>query len=161
MAAVRAAVAAAALLGSAAGRADPIAALPPVVGATQAFVSDELTGLGLRGFDPITYFLGGPRAGEAGIELLWSGVVWRFANEGNRAAFARDPKVYAPRLGGYDPSAAAEGALVAADPAVFVVGERLYLFRNETSRARFLAEPSIEARAEARWPELSRGLVQP
>jgi hypothetical protein len=162
MAAVRAAVAAAALLGSAAGRADPIAALPPVVGATQAFVSDELTGLGLRGFDPISYFLGTPRAGEAGIELLWSGVVWRFANEANRAAFARDPKLYAPRLGGYDPSAAAEGALVAADPAVFLVrGERLYLFRNEASRARFLAEPSIEARAEARWPELRRGLVQP
>jgi hypothetical protein len=152
----------AALLGSVtAGRADPLAALPPVIGATELIVSDELTGLGLRGFDAVSYFLGTPRAGEAALELLWSGVVWRFANEGNRAAFARDPKVYAPRLGGYDPSAAAEGALVAADPAVFVVGERLYLFRNETSRARFLAEPSIEARAEARWPELSRGLVQP
>ena len=144
------------------GGAEPLAALPPVIGATELIVSDELTGLGLRGFDAVSYFFGAPRAGEEGFELLWSGVVWRFANESNREAFRRDPKVYAPRLGGYDPVAVAEGALAAADPALFLVRrDRLYLFRSEANRSRFLAEPAIEQKAEARWPELSRGLVRP
>ena len=31
------------------------------------------------------------------------GAIWRFRNEGNRAAFAADPEVYMPRFGGYDP----------------------------------------------------------
>ena len=153
----------AALLGSVtAGRTDPLRSLPPVIGATELIVSDERTGLGLRGFDAVSYFLGAPRAGQEGVELLWSGVVWRFASESNREVFRRNPQVYAPRLGGYDPTAAAEGALVAADPTLFAVRhDRLYLFRNEANRARFLGEPAIEQKAEARWPELSRALVKP
>jgi hypothetical protein len=150
------------LIGAAtAGRADPLPALP-VIGATELIVADERTGLAVRGFDAVSYFLGAPRAGEEGIELLWGGVVWRFANEANREAFRRNPQVYAARLGGYDPTAAAEGALVAANPALFLVRrDRLYLFRSEANRSRFLAEPAIEQKAEARWPELSRGLVRP
>jgi hypothetical protein len=157
-----AALGAFALLAVARAQADPLSSLPPVIGATEMFVSDELSGLGLRGFDAVSYFLGEPRPGLARLEVGWSGLVWRFANEGNRAAFERDPRVYAPRLGGYDPVAAAEGTLIAADPTLFLVrGDRLYLFRKEASRARFLAEASIQARAEAGWPDLSRGLVKP
>ena len=143
--------------------ADSRTALPPVVGATEVFATDELSGLALRGFDPVSYHLGpAPRPGQAGIELIWSGVVWRFANEGNRAAFERDPTVYAPRLGGYDPIRAAEGTLIAADPTVFVVrGSRVYVFRSKETQARFLADPSIQGKAEARWLDLSRDLVQP
>jgi hypothetical protein len=143
-------------------RAQPLDGFPPVVGASEVFVADERSGLGLRGFDPVSYFLApAPLPGREAVELIWSGVGWRFASAANREAFARDPDIYAPRIGGHDASAAADGRLVAADPTVFAIaGDRLYVFRNERSRARFLADRSLAGRAEARWPELQRGLVR-
>ena len=116
--------------------------------------------LGLRGFDPVSYFLdAGPQSGSDRFELSWGGRVWRFASGANRAAFAEDPVVYAPRLSGYDAAGVLDGRVVDADPAVFaVIGERLYLFRDAERRARFLADPSLARTAEARWPTL-RGLL--
>ena len=76
--------------------------------------------------------------------------VWRFRNEGNRAAFAEHPEVYTPRFGGYDPVAIARGASVPGHPLFWsVTGERLYLFYSAEARAAFLAEPGniIEARS--------------
>ena len=112
--------------------------------------------LTLNGFDPVSYFLeGGPAAGSARFELSWGGRVWRFANGANREAFRDDPPAYAPRLGGFDAAGILEGRLVDADPLVFaVIGERLYLFRDDGRRVRFLAEPGSAARAEAAWPGL-------
>jgi hypothetical protein len=136
--------------------------LPPVIGATQVFVGDEWSGLGLSGFDPVSYFLSPiPQPGREGVELIWRGLAWRFASAANREAFEADPEVYAPRIGGYDASAAAEGRLVEAGPMLFAVHNgRLYLFRNERSRARFLADPLLAEKAEARWPDLRRDLVR-
>ena len=51
-----------------------------------------------------------PRLGSSDFELSFAGVVWRFHNEGNRAAFIANPEVYMPRFGGYDPVAVARGA---------------------------------------------------
>ena len=70
------------------------------------------------------------------------GAVWRFRNEGNRAAFADHPEVYMPRFGGYDPVAIARGASVPGHPLFWAVtGERLYLFYSAEARATFLADP--------------------
>ena len=114
--------------------------------------------LGLSGFDPVSYFLPqGPRPGLAAFEVADGGRTWRFASAANRAAFQRDPAVYAPRLGGYDPVGILDGRLVEADPLVFaVIDERLYLFRNAGRRDRVVAEPGLAAQAEASWPALRR-----
>lgn len=129
--------------------------------APERVVTDGRSGFALSGFDPVTSFGSAPRAGEAGRELIWNGVAWRFASDSNRDAFRRDPHVYAPRLGGHDPSAMAQGRLVAAEPCLFaVVAERLYLFRNEASRRDFLATPATAGQAEARWREFEPGLVR-
>lgn len=116
--------------------------------------------LGLRGFDPVSYFLdGGPRPGSDRFELSWGGRAWRFASAADRAAFRDDPAVYAPRLGGHDAAGVLDGRIVDADPTVFaLVGDRLYLFRDAGRRARFLADPGLAATAEAAWPAL-RGLL--
>src|SRR5260221_13756807 len=72
--------------------------------ATELVISDPLTGIALYGFDPVAYFVDGEaREGLAGFELKHAGLVWRFRNEGNRAAFAERPGGYMPRFGGYDP----------------------------------------------------------
>src|SRR6266567_5900150 len=61
-------------------------------------VFNRYTGLAIDGFDPVSYFVdGAPRLGRPDFELRFGGASWRFVNEGNMAAFAADPVVYAPR----------------------------------------------------------------
>jgi hypothetical protein len=136
---------------------------PSVVGATEVYQRDKVSGLALNGMDPVTFFLPeGPQPGRPDLELIWSGVAWRFASQANRAAFLGDPVSYAPRIGGYDAQAASLGRIVDADPAIFLVaGQRLYLFRNDASRARFLADEQVAARGEERWNGLKATLVEP
>ncbi|MDB5557761.1 MAG: hypothetical protein JWQ36_695 [Enterovirga sp.] len=151
-----------ALSGSALGLPGDTALLPEVMGIAQLYAVDPHSGLALNGLDPVSYQLEGrAAAGDAAHEALWSGLGWRFVSAANRAAFLRSPERFAPRLGGYDADAAAEGRLVEADPVIFVVrAGRLYLFRTRAARARFLAEPASAGRAEARWPQLARRLVR-
>jgi hypothetical protein len=136
--------------------------MPAGAATTGLIVTDTLTGIALSGFDPVAYFTDRiPRLGEGGHELTHGGVVWRFRNDGNRAAFARDPAVYAPRFGGYDPLGLARGVAVPGHPLIWlIVRDRLYLFSTVESRNRFAgeAEHSIAA-AERRWPEVERTLV--
>jgi len=122
-------------------------------------VVNASTGLAISGFDPVAYFTDGrPKAGLPELELSQRGTVWRFINEGNRAAFAKHPDIYTPRFGGYDPVAVARGTSVPGHPLFWaVVGDRLYLFYNEQVRAAFVADPGrlIEA-ADRKWPEVAR-----
>jgi YHS domain-containing protein len=126
------------------------------------FQRDELTGLALSGLDPVTFFLpDGPKPGRTELQVVWAGVAWRFASEANKAAFVASPDAYAPRIGGYDALAASQMRIVNASPAFHAVRDgRLYLFRSEDSRARFLADASIPARSEEAWLGLCAELVQ-
>jgi hypothetical protein len=137
--------------------------LPPVYGLSPLFIPDKTSGLALHGFDPVSYFLGeGVKPGLPEHEMVWNGLAWRFASAANREAFARDPEAYAPQFGGYDATGLAGGLVVQGNPLFPVVHEdRLYLFRSDHGRARFLADQTIVARAEHRWPDVVRELVQP
>jgi hypothetical protein len=133
----------------------PLRAAPVVVNPT--------TGLAISGVDPVAYFTDGkPVFGRPDVELTYDGTVWRFENEGNRAAFKADPDVYMPRFGGYDPVAIAQGKWVAGYPLFWaVVGERLYLFYDEAARAVFLTDAGrlIET-ATRKWPDVARTMGQ-
>lgn len=122
-------------------------------------VVDADSGLALSGFDPVAYFTDRkPKIGRSNLELRRDDTVWRFQNEGNRAAFAAHPEIYTPRFGGYDPVAIARGASVPGHPLFWsVTSERLYLFYSAETRAAFLAQPGniIEA-AERKWAEVAR-----
>jgi YHS domain-containing protein len=125
----------------------------------ERIVVNSRSGLAISGFDPVAYFTdGAAKFGRPDLELSLAGTVWRFSNEGNRAAFADHPEVYMPRFGGYDPVAVARGTWVAGHPQFWaVIGGRLYLFYSEPARAAFAADPGhvIEA-AERKWPEVAR-----
>jgi hypothetical protein len=141
-----------------------LAALPPVLQAatTERVVIDRHTGLAIYGIDPVAYFTDGkPRAGREDFELRHAGVVWRFENEGNRAAFAADPEVYMPRFGGYDPIGVSRGVATPGKPALWVVREqRLYLFYTADARAAFLANPAeVIAAATGRWAAVKSELA--
>jgi hypothetical protein len=120
------------------------------------------TGLAISGFDPVAYFTDRkPMFGRPDLELRIEGVVWRFRNAGDRAAFAEHPEVYTPRFGGYDPVAVARGISVPGHPLFWAVtGERLYLFYSAAARATFLADPGrVIARATRKWPEVARTIA--
>jgi hypothetical protein len=141
-----------------------ILAPPPVnAAATDPIVLNAHTGLAISGFDPVAYFIDGkPKIGRAKLELRLDGVVWRFFNEGNRAAFADHPEVYAPRFGGYDPVAIARGVSVPGHPTFWAVtGERLYLFYSAEARTTFLADPGrILDAADRKWPIVTRSIAR-
>jgi hypothetical protein len=128
---------------------------------TEQIVVDGRTGLAISGFDPVAYFVdGAAEPGKDVFEQSFAGVVWRFRNEGNQAAFAADPDVYMPRFGGYDPVGVARGVTVAGDPRVWLIVEaRLYLFYSLENRAAFAADADdLTATAERQWPALQRTL---
>jgi hypothetical protein len=119
------------------------------------------TGLALSGYDPLAYFIDGkPKLGRAAFEISLGGAVWRFENDGNRAAFAEHPEIYLPQFNGYDPAGIARGVSVPGNPAYWAVaGERLYLFYDEAARRDFLAAPDRVLDAAGRkWPDLMRTL---
>jgi hypothetical protein len=130
---------------------------------TEQVVVDRHTGLAIYGIDPVAYFTKKkPTAGRGAFELRHAGAVWRFENEGNKAAFAADPDVYMPRFGGYDPVGVSRGVATPGNPALWVVsGQRLYLFYTAEARAAFLASPAdVIAGATARWAAVKGELAE-
>lgn len=133
----------------------------PAAGLTQQIVVDWHSGLAIGGYDPVAFFTQGrPVAGTGEFELRYGGVVWRFSNAGNRAAFAQRPDIYMPQYGGYDPVGVARGVAVPGDPEVWaIVGERLFLFHDGAQREKFLADSArLIATSQRRWPEVARSL---
>lgn len=145
----------AALIGGAAG--------PAAAATNEQIVSDPHTGLAISGYDPVAYFTDAQaRPGLASLERGLGGVVWRFRNEGNRAAFIKDPEVYMPQFGGYDPVAVARGASAPGHPELWlVIDSRLYLFYDAKARAAFAADPAqVRAEAERHWPQVRDRLAR-
>jgi hypothetical protein len=132
------------------------------VGLTEQVSVDRLSGVAIGGYDPVAYFVvGSPVSGSPTYEAIWNGAAWRFANEGNRAAFLADPTVYAPAFGGYDAASIAAGVAAPADPTVFaIVDGHLLLFRDEDARRSFLASPDGARAAEAAWPSVEHRLIR-
>jgi hypothetical protein len=129
---------------------------------TERIVVNRHTGLAIHGFDPVAYFTDHKASlGREEVELSLRGVVWRFRNLGNRAAFAEYPDIYMPRFGGYDPVALARGVATAGHPHLWVVADnRLYLFHSLAAQSAFAADPGAAiAAAEAKWAEVVATLL--
>lgn len=124
-------------------------------------VTDPLTGIGIYGMDPVSYFTEPePLPGRADYEFIWQNVPWHFATAANRDIFSRSPQIYAPQFGGHGAMAVARGYISDSDPKIYTVfKQRLYLFYSAANREAFLMAPDTAAtEAEARWPLLSRNL---
>jgi hypothetical protein len=129
----------------------------------ERFVVDRHTGLALYGIDPVGFYTNKkPTEGREQFEFRYSGVIWRFENEGNRAAFIKDPAVYAPRYGGFDPVGVGRGVATPGYPSLWsVVENRLYLFYTAEAQKIFLADPrAADAAAEARWAAVMKDIPE-
>jgi YHS domain-containing protein len=136
--------------------------LPANAATTTRIVTDSLSGLALGGFDPVAYFTArAPKLGQGLYEVTYRGVIWRFSNEGNKVAFARNPDVYVPGFGGYDPVALARGVAVAGHSLIWLISDgRVYLFSKLENRDRFVADTDrIMIAARHHWPDVAAKLV--
>lgn len=139
-----------------------VAGAPARAAVTELVVVDWHTGLAIGGFDPVAYFTNArPTPGRPNVEGNYARAIWRFDNEGNRAAFLAAPQIYMPQFGGYDPTAVARGVATAGNPLYWlIIDTKLYLFYDAGARAAFMADPKgFVAAAERQWPQLIRSLA--
>ena len=125
------------------------------------YVTDPLTGIGIYGWDPVSYFTEPlPLQGRGDYEYTWENVSWYFATAANRDIFKSAPEIYAPQFGGHGAMGVARGYVSDSDPTIYVVfKQRLYLFYSAAGREAFLMAPDEAAMAaEAKWADLSRDL---
>lgn len=117
----------------------------------QKFVPDPITGYALGGHDPVSYFVDGfPRPGKREHSYDWGGVEWIFVNEGNLAAFKRDPNAYSPMFAGCGGYALSDGFATAGNPFIYaVIDGRLVLFHSVVNRFLFIVS-SVQRLEEAR-----------
>jgi hypothetical protein len=130
--------------------------------ANEQVVVDWHSGLAISGYDPVAFFTDGkPVEGSANLELRYGGAIWRFANIGNRAAFAARPDIYMPQYGGHDPLGVARGLAVAGNPNVWLIaGSRLFLFYDGDRRDKFITDPNrVIGPADRKWPDVLRTLT--
>jgi YHS domain-containing protein len=119
--------------------------------------------LGLKGYDPVAYFvLGAATQGVAAYESTWDGVRYRFANARHRELFQADPEAYLPQFGGQCAMNMANGNLREADPTIWTISNgRLYVFASTAGSERFRQETAANAaRAAANWRNLRTATTQ-
>jgi hypothetical protein len=128
------------------------------LGLKAAIIHDPLSGVALFGYDPVAFFLDGRALqGDRRHLAVHGNLVWHFRSPANRAGFVAAPDAYVPAFGGHDPTALAEGALAAGDPAIFLTtGSTLLFFRSDERREHFIADPMVDAKARREWPEIAR-----
>ena len=145
------------LLGAAGGTVLPARAQSVVT----LIVTDPLTGIGIYGMDPVSYFTEAePQQGRGDFEFIWNKVPWHFASAANRDIFMRAPEIYAPQFGGHGAMGVARGYVADSDPRIYTVfKQRLYLFYSAANREAFLLSPDAAAQAaEEQWAKLSKSL---
>jgi len=97
----------------------------------------------LHGYDPVAYFeRERPVQGNKRILERLGGATYYFASRSNRYTFLTDAPKYQPQFGGYCATSMAQGRLEDIDPEIFAIFDgKLYLFKDDGARARFLSDP--------------------
>lgn len=122
-------------------------------------VNRSRNGLGLKGYDPVVYFMEARAAqGSASFEYQYQATRYRFVNAANRDLFAANPGRYVPQYGGFCAYAVSRGYTADIDPEAWaVVDGKLYL--NYSKRVRGLWQEDVQGnirKADANWPELRK-----
>ncbi len=83
-----------------------------------------------------------PVQGNKRILERLGGATYYFASRSNRYTFLTDAPNYQPQFGGYCATSMAQGRLEDIDPEIFAIFDgKLYLFKDDGARARFLSDP--------------------
>lgn len=112
--------------------------------------------LAIEGYDPVSYFAGGPVKGQPNVTSTHAGAVYQFATPENKAQFDANPEQYLPQYGGFCATGMSENSLVPIDPQTYIVADnKLYLFYNgeagNTKPMWEADEPTRRANADRYW----------
>ena len=117
----------------------------------------------LDGYDPVSYFNGGPRKGLKSIKKRYNGVNYLFATEENQKMFEGDPEKYEPAYGGWCAWAMYGGNKYEVDPENYkIVDNRNLLFfkgwtadtlKKWNKLAKTQGEVSMLQNADLNWVE--------
>ena len=122
----------------------PAQQTPPTTsgGSGMALLNLENT-VALHGYDPVSYFEGErPRPGNKRILERLGGATYLFASRSSRYTFLGNAPAYQPQFGGFCATSMAQGRLEDIEPEIFVIFDhKLYLFKDDEARARFLSDP--------------------
>jgi YHS domain-containing protein len=130
----------------------PVFAFDP---ASPAPVNVEKSGVGLKGYDPVSYFVtGSPVEGDPTITAVHGGTLYAFASETNRDAFIVDPERYLPANGGFCAMAMSFGKKVDIDPNAWkIVDGTLYVQANPRATEVWQMDiPGNISKADENWP---------
>ncbi|MBN9671187.1 YHS domain-containing (seleno)protein [Roseibium aggregatum] len=120
-------------------------------------VNATVTGLALRGVDPVSYFTeGAPQDGNFAITAVHNGATYRFTSEENKALFNQNPEKYLPQYGGFCAFGTAMGVKVDGDPDLWkIVDGKLYLNLSQSIQERWNTDVSgfIE-KADVNWTDI-------
>ncbi|HEY4156071.1 MAG TPA: YHS domain-containing (seleno)protein [Puia sp.] len=115
-------------------------------------------GVGIKGYDPVTYFSPGrPQKGAKNISFPWHGITYYFSSDRNRETFRANPEKFEPQYGGWCAYAMGhDGSKVEVDPETFkIIKGKLFLFYNRfftnTLKSWNQDEGNLHARADANW----------
>lgn len=129
---------------------------------TPATVINAPAGLGIQGFDPVTYHTTGKATrGSANRQSLFKGVIYQFATAENQSIFEANPERYLPAYGGYCAYAMSNGDIVNINPRNWaVVDGQLYLNANIVAQGLWsINRPERIAKANKRWQDLKTAAV--
>lgn len=116
--------------------------------------------IGLKGYDPVSYFDGAPAVGTPGWTAEHGGVTYVFSTQENRERFVSDPDAFTPKFGGFCATAMSEGKFFDVDPTNFKVtdGNLYLLYRGpdgDTLPDWDASESERTASANEHWKTLS------
>jgi len=117
-------------------------------------------GIGLKGYDPVAYFVGGKAVpGSESITAAMNGLTWRFASAEHRTAFQKEPGKYIPQYGGFCAWGVAQGKLFDVDPVNgwTIVDDKLYVnFNGDILKLFKNDQAALIGKAEQNWPKLNQ-----
>jgi hypothetical protein len=120
-------------------------------------VNTDVTGVVIRGYDPVAYFTEGrPLPGGPDLSVEYGGGKYLFATAENRDAFKSAPETYAPQYGGYCAFGVSMGKKFDIDPSSWrIVNKRLYFNLNPAILKKWSADAKdYIQKAEKNWPQI-------
>lgn len=117
-------------------------------------------GVGLKGYDPVSYFPEGgsnPTAGIAQYKLNYMGVTYFFTSAKHLDLFVENPDKYEPTYGGWCAYAMASGSKVDIKPTIYTIsGNRVHFFVSTRAKRNFDNDvATFEAQADDNWRQIS------
>lgn len=119
------------------------------------------SGLGIKGYDPVSYHQDQPQKGLKSLSFNYKGVRYLFSTDENRSLFKETPSLYEPAYGGWCAWAMLEGDKVDFNPKRYkIINKRTYLFydglfgntlKKWNKMAQQEPEPEMIKRADYHW----------